>query len=132
MESGELVASGSPDGVIEGIESPFDRGGSKSIVAIRIKDAATFEPFLSTFLYVQQASDIQGSVSLLLGTRFQSFRVGSTVYHVGELPLWTRLEVWFSQTPWLAGIIVLVFAFLVAIWARQWLRDRARRRLKMG
>jgi cellulose synthase (UDP-forming) len=131
LESGELVSSGSPDGVIEGIESPFDRGGNKSIVAIRIKDAATFEPFLSTFLYVQQASDIQGSVSLLLGTRFQSFRVGSTVYHVGELPLWTRLELWFSQAPWLAGIIVLVFAFLVAVWARQWLRDRARRRLKM-
>jgi cellulose synthase (UDP-forming) len=130
-ESGELVASGSPDGIIEGIESPFDPGDGKSVVSIRIKDSATFEPFLSTFLYVQQASDIQGSVSLLLGTRFQSFRVGSAVYHVGELPLWTRLEVWFSQVPWLAGIIVLVFAFLMAIWVRQWLRNRARRRLKM-
>jgi cellulose synthase (UDP-forming) len=130
LESGELVSNGIPDGIIEGIESPFDSGGNKSVVAIRIKDVQTFEPFLSTFLYVQQASDIQGSVSLLLGTRFQSFRIGSAVYHVGELPWWTRLEVWFTQVPWLAGIIVLIFAFLVAIWARQWLRDRARRRLK--
>ena len=128
-ESGELVASGAPDGIIEGIESPFDSGGS--VVAIRIKDAATFEPFMSTFLYVQQASDIQGSVALLLGTRFQSFRVGSAVYHVGSLPWWTRLEVWFSEVPWLAGIIVLVFAFLMAIWVRQWLRQRARGRLRM-
>ncbi len=87
---------------------------------------------MSTFLYVQQASDIQGSVSFLLGTRFQSFRVGSSAYYVGELPLWTRLEVcWFSEVPWLAGIIVLIFAFLMAIWVRQWLRHRARRRLKM-
>jgi cellulose synthase (UDP-forming) len=131
VESGTLVVSGSPDALIEGIESPFDPSGSKSIVAIHIKDAATFEPFLSTFLYVQQASDIQGSVSLLLGTRFQSYRVGSAIYHVGELPLWTRLEVWFEDVPWLAGIIVLVFALLLAIWARQWLRSRARRRLKM-
>ena len=86
---------------------------------------------MSTFLYVQQASDIQGSVAFLLGTRFQSFRVGSSVYYVGELPLWTQLEVWFSAMPWLAGIIVLVFAFLMAIWIRQWLRHRARRRLKL-
>jgi cellulose synthase (UDP-forming) len=129
-ESGELVAGGAPDGIIEGIESPYDSGG-KSIVTIRLKDDASFEPFMSTFLYVQQASDIQGSVALLLGTRFQSFRVGSALYHVGQLPWWTRLEVWFSQVPWLAGIIVLGFAFLVALWVRQWLRVRARRRLKM-
>jgi cellulose synthase (UDP-forming) len=130
-ESGELVASGSPDGIIEGIESPFDSGGSRSVVAIHLKDATNFEAFMSTFLYVQQASDIQGSVAFLLGTRFQSFRVGSSVYYVGELPLWTQLEVWFSAMPWLAGIIVLVFAFLMAIWIRQWLRHRARRRLKL-
>jgi cellulose synthase (UDP-forming) len=130
-ELGELVASGSPDGIIEGIESPFDSGGSRSVVAIHLKDAANFEPFMSTFLYVQQASDIQGSAAFLLGTRFQSFCVGSSVYYVGELPLWTQLEVWFSAMPWLAGIIVLVFAFLMAIWVRQWLRHRARRRLKL-
>ena len=131
LDSGELVANTIPDGIMEGIESPFDPGGSKSIVAIHIKDATAFEPFMSTFLYVQQASDIQGSVSLLLGTRFQSFRVGSAIYHVGELPLWTRLEVWFSQVPWFAGIFVLMLAFLLAAWARQWLRIRARRRLKI-
>ena len=130
-ESGDLVASGSPDAVIEGIESPYDIGGSKSIVAIRLKDAATFEPFMQTFLYVQQASDIQGSISMLLGTRFQSFRVGSAVYHVGILPWWTRLTLWFMEVPWLAAVVILVFAFLLAIWTRQWLRQKARSRLKM-
>jgi cellulose synthase (UDP-forming) len=131
-ESGDLVASGSPDAVIEGIESPYDIAGSKSIVAIRLKDATTFEPFMQTFLYVQQASDIQGSVSMLLGTRFQSFRVGSAIYHVGVLPLWTRLTLWFMEVPWLAAVVVLILAFLLAIWTRQWLRQRARARLKMG
>ena len=130
-ESGDLIASGSPDAVIEGIESPFDIGGSKSVVAIRLKDSATFDPFMQTFLYVQQASDIQGSVSMLLGTRFQSFRVGSAVYHVGILPWWTRLTLWFMEVPWLAAVVVLVLAFLLAIWTRQWLRQRARARLKM-
>ncbi len=88
--------------MIEGIESPFDHSGGKSVVTIRLKDAANFEPFMSTFLYVQQASDIQGSVSFLLGSRFQSFRVGSAVYHVGKLPWLTRLTVWFAASPgWL-------------------------------
>ena len=59
-ESGDLIATGTPDAVIEGIESPYDVGGSRSIVAIHLKDAPTFEPFMQTFLYVQQASDISG------------------------------------------------------------------------
>jgi cellulose synthase (UDP-forming) len=130
-ESGDLVASGTPDAVIEGIESPFARSSSKSIVAIRIKDTATFEPFMSTFMYVQQASDIQGSVSVLLGTRFQSFRIGSSIYHVGLLPWWTQLTLWFMENPWLAAVVVLIVAFLFSIWIRQWLRQKARARLKM-
>ena len=130
-ESGDLIATGTPDAVIEGIESPYDIGGSKSIVAIHLKDAQTFEPFMQTFLFVQQASDIQGSVSMLLGTRFQSFRIGATVYHVGILPWWTRLTLWFMEVPWLAAVVILVLAFLLAIWTRQWLRQKARSRLKM-
>jgi hypothetical protein len=101
------------------------------VVAIHLKDAATFAPFMQTFLYVQQASDIQGSVAVLLGTRFQSFRVGAHVYHVGLLPWWTRLTLWFSQVPWLAAVVVILLAFLFAIWVRNWLRMRARTRLKM-
>jgi cellulose synthase (UDP-forming) len=130
-ESGDLTTSGTPDAIIEGIESPFDRADSKSVVAIHLKDAATFDPFMQTFLYVQQASDIQGSVSLLLGTRFQSFRIGSSIYHVGLLPWWTRLNLWFMEVPWLASVVVIILAFLIAIWTRQWLRQKARTRLKM-
>jgi cellulose synthase (UDP-forming) len=86
---------------------------------------------MSTLMYVQQASDIQGSVSVLMGTRFQSFRVGNSVYHVGSLPWWTRLTLWFMEVPWLAAVVVLVLAFMLAIWTRQWLRHKARARLRM-
>jgi cellulose synthase (UDP-forming) len=68
---------------------------------------------------------------MLLGTRFQSFRVGSAIYHVGTLPWWTRVNLWFREVPWLAAIIVMVLAFLLAIWMRNWLRMKARARLKM-
>jgi len=130
-ESGAMTAGGTPDAVIEGIESPYDIGGNRSIVAIHLKDGTTFEPFISTFLDVQQSSDISGSVSVLHGTQFQSFRVGSEVYHVGVLPWWVRLRLWAAEYPWLIALVIVFLAFLVAIWTRQWLRARARARLTM-
>jgi cellulose synthase (UDP-forming) len=133
--SGSLVASGSPgaipDALIEGIESPFDVAGSRSIVAIHLKDASVFEPFISTFLSVQQSGDIAGSVSVLHGNQFQSFRLGVATYHVGALNWLTSLALWFAQVPWLAALVVIAIAFLLAIWTRQWLRSKARTRLTM-
>jgi cellulose synthase (UDP-forming) len=128
-ESGDLTASGTPDSVIEGVESPFSPG--RSVVVINVKDAATYDNFLTTFLKVQQASDINGSVSVLHGSLFQSFRIGSSVYHIGSLPPWTQLTLWFTEVPWLAAIIVMALCFIFAIWVRIWLRANARKRLQL-
>jgi len=130
-ESGDLTASGVPDAVIEGIESPYDPGGNRSIVAIHLRQAENFEPFIDTLLKIQQSSDVSGSVAVLHGTQFQSFRIGSDVYHVGTVPWWTRIQLWLRQIPWLVAVIVLLLAFLVAVWTRQGLRARARSRLRM-
>jgi len=130
-ESGSLALGGTPDAIIEGIESPYDIASSRSIVAIHLKDGTTFLPFMDTFMQVQQASDISGSVAVFHGTQFQSFRVGAEVYHVGVLPWWTYLMLWFTVRPWLAALIVIILAFLLAFWVRNWLRARARRRLTM-
>jgi len=128
-ESGDLTAGGVPDSLIEGIKSPFGPGGDRSIVAIHLKDAAAFRPFMASFLRVQQSSAISGSVSVLHGVDFQSFRIGADAYHVGVLPWWTRLTLWLMQVPWLAPIVVLGLAFLIALWMRQSLRAKAIRRL---
>jgi cellulose synthase (UDP-forming) len=130
-ESGELTAGGAPDAIIEGIESPYDIGGNRSIVAIHLSDASDFEPFISTFLQVQQSSAIAQSVSVLHGSQFVSYRIGSTVYHVGALNRLTTLTLWFAQVPWLGALIVLGLAFLLAVWTRQWLRGKARSRLTL-
>ena len=128
-DSGDLTASGSPDSVIEGLESPFEKG--RSIVVINVKDAATYEQFLTSFLKVQQSSDINGSVSVLHGTLFQSFRLGTGSYTIGKLPPWTLLTIWFTQLPWLAAVGAMALAFLLAIWVRIWLRTHARKRLQL-
>jgi cellulose synthase (UDP-forming) len=130
-ESGDLTAGGTPDTVIEGIQSPYGPGGDRSIVAIHLKDAAAFGPFMDAFIKVEQSSEISGSVSVLHANDFQSFRIGSDVYHVGVLPWWTRLTLWFMEVPWLAAVVVLLMSFLFSIWVRQWLRSKARARLRM-
>ncbi len=128
-ESGELTASGVPDSVIEAIESPYKSG--RSLVVINIKDSATYDTFMTNFLKVQQASDINDSVAVMHGNEFQSFRIGTNVYHVGMLPWWNRLTLWFINVPWLAAILVTLIAFLLAVWTRLWLREHARKRLQM-
>jgi cellulose synthase (UDP-forming) len=130
-ESGELTVAGTPDAVIEGIESPFVPHGGRSIVLIHLKDATAFEPFLNTFLTVQQSSDISGPVSIFHGNHFQSVHVGAKIYHVGVLPWWTGLTLWFLEHPWLASLILVFLCFVMAVWLRQWLRGRARDRLRM-
>ena len=128
-ESGDLTASGTPDSVIEGVQSPYSAG--RSIVVINVKDAATYDNFMTTFLKVQQSSDINGSVSVLHGSLFQSFRIGTGAYTIGSLPPWTKLTLWFMEVPWLAALVAMGLAFLLAIWVRIWLRTHARKRLQL-
>jgi cellulose synthase (UDP-forming) len=130
-ESGDLTAGGTPDAVIEGIKSPYGPGDDRSIVAIHFKDAASFEPFMATLIKVQQSSEISGSVAVLHSKQFQSFRIGAEVYHVGVLPWWTALELWFMANPYLVPLVGIPLAIVLSIWVRQWLRNKARARLKM-
>ncbi len=132
-ESGSLTAAGVPDSIIEGIKSPFALNGDRSIVVIHLKNASAFETFMATFLQAQQSGDISGSVAVLHGTQFQSFRIGSEVYYVGVLPWWSwvRLSLWFMQNPWLAAVAVFILVLLLAVFMRYRLRRRARIRLNM-
>jgi len=135
-ESGELAASGAPDALIEGIQSPYDVAGDRSIVAIQLKDATVFEQFLGTFLRVQQSSDIAGTVSVLRssqfgGSQFHSFRIGSAAYQVGALDWFTRLTLRLAGYAWLVALGVIAFCFLLALLIRRALRSKARARLTM-
>ena len=135
LDSTDQIASGSlgtgsrPDAIIEAIKSPY--GNNCSIVAIHLKDADAFDPFLTALLKKQQSKEISGSVSVLEGAEFHSFRIGAEVYHVGVLPWWIHLDLWFMDYPYVATLIIFVLAFLLAVWIRQWFRIKARARLRM-
>jgi cellulose synthase (UDP-forming) len=126
--TGDLSASGAPDALIEGVESPFARG--RSVVLIEVKDAGTYDALLGSFLKAAQSSDVSGSVAVLHGTAFQSFRLGGGGYHVGYMPWWKAVQLWFVQLPWMAPVVVLLLALLIAAVLRGWLREQARARLE--
>jgi cellulose synthase (UDP-forming) len=119
---------GSPDATVEGIEAPWSPG--RSVVVIALREPASAVAFADTFLKDSQSSDIARAVSVLRGNRFESFQVGNTVYHVGNIPWLMALRLWFMQYPWLVVILMLIICFLLASWSRLWLRRRARVRLQ--
>lgn len=129
QESGELGTVGIPDGLVEEIESPYSSG--RTVVLIDMKSAANFDPFMTGFLQLSQSSAVSGTVTVLDGNRFRNYRIGNNVYHVGNLPWWTALSLWFMQVPWMVDLAVLAISFIFAIWIRGWLRGRARRRLQV-
>jgi cellulose synthase (UDP-forming) len=129
LPSGDIGTVGVPDALIEEIESPYASG--RTVVLIDMKNAATFDPMAKAFLEASQSSAVSGTVALLEGTRFESYRIGNNVYHVGVLPWWTALGLWFMQVPWMVDLVVLAISFVFAIWIRSWLRAKARRRLQV-
>ncbi len=131
IQSGQLETAGSlPDALVEGIEWP--RGSSRSVVVIALRDHSVVPNFLTVFLKTSQSSDISQSVSVLHGTKFTSYRIGDDVYHVGSLSLWVRLNLLFSEFPWIVVITSTLICFLMASVLRAMLRRHARKRLQGG
>jgi cellulose synthase catalytic subunit (UDP-forming) len=129
VQSGELeTVGGLPDALIEGAEWP--RGSGRSVVVVALRDAEASANFLSAFLENSQSSAISQSVSVLHGARFASYRIGSDVYRVGNIPLLERATIVLTEFPWLIVLVVVIFCFPMAalIWAM--VRRRARARLQ--
>ena len=122
------TAGGLPDALIEGLEWPA--GSSRSVVVIALRDHRVVPEFLNVFLNTSQSSDISQSVSVLHGSRFTSYRIGSDVYRVGWLPPWTHVNMLFSQFPWLAVLSTIILCSLMAVLIRAMLRRHARSRLQ--
>jgi cellulose synthase (UDP-forming) len=128
VQPGQLETDGGlPDALIEGIEWPA--GSKHSAVVIVLRDQDIVPNFLSTFLRTSQSSDISQSVSVLHDSRFNSYRIGDNVYHVGSLSLSDHLKMFFEDNQWLMVLAVLCFCLLMAAILRAILRRKARIRL---
>ena len=129
VQPGELETDGGlPDALIEGIEWPA--GSRRSAVVIVLRDKDVIPNFLNAFLKTSQSSDISQSVSVLHGSRFSSYRIGDSVYHVGSLSRWVELKMLFEDYPGLMVLVVLGFCLIMAVILRSILRRKARTRLQ--
>ncbi len=129
VQSGQLETSGGlPDALIEGLEWPAHSG--RSVVVIALRDRAVIPSLLSTFLRVAQSSDVSQTVSVLHGTEFSSYRIGSDLYEVGSLSFWVKLQLFFAKYPEAVVVVVILACLLLAALLRVWLRRRARLRLQ--
>jgi cellulose synthase (UDP-forming) len=126
---GQMAAVGGvPDAILEGIESPW--APDRTIVVIALRDPSIAGPFVAAFLKTSQSGAISRSVSVLHGNEFASYQLGSRVYHVGHLPWWVQMRLWFTQYPWLVVLFLVILCYVLASWSRMWLRIRARERLQ--
>jgi len=129
VQSGQLETEGGlPDALIEGVEWPS--GSSRSVVFIALRDHSIVPKFINVFLKYSQYSDISQSVAVLHGDRFNSYRIGSNVYHVGTLSWYIQMKMWFSEFTWIDVLATVLVCFLMATLIRAYLRRRARIRLQ--
>ncbi len=128
VANGKLeIAGGLPDAMIEGIEWPQHSG--RSVVLIALRSTVVTPNFLQTFLKESQSSAVSQSVSVLKGTQFTSYRIGDAMYNVGSLSWPTHVTLWFQEFSWVVPLMVIAACFLMAVWLRATLRQKARRRL---
>jgi len=126
-DSGDVTASGTPDTVMKA-SSALRIGGRPQLVAIHLMRlrSSRFMP-LSSKCSSRATSAVQ--FRCCDAAQFQSFRVGSDIYHVAT-PLVARLTLWFME--FVAGRgRVMILAFLLAMRHANGWRSKARARLRM-
>ena len=117
-----------PDALIQGVESPWS--SNRSIVSVTLKNDAAASSFVAAFMKSSTSGDISQSVSVLHGSDFTSYRLGDRLYHVGDLPWWSRVRYWLRTFPWMIVVLTFVLGLFVVPWTRAWIDRRAKARLE--
>jgi len=86
--------------------------------------------FHAAIVESSQSSAISQTVSVLRGTRFSSYRIGTGCYMVGHIPLLARATMVLTEFPWLIVLVVAIFSFPMAALIWGMVRRRARARLQ--
>ena len=113
------------DAVVAGFQSPLRAG--RSVVAV-VTNAASQQSLVNALLTPELLRHVQGSMSIIRGTKVGSLFSGET-YYTGRLPAVTWLQWTLSRSPLLLGGLVLAVALLGAVAAFASLQMRARQRL---
>jgi cellulose synthase (UDP-forming) len=127
-DSGKLDTSGvAPEVVMEGAEWPV--GSGRSVVVVSARDKESAGKFMAAYPELSKASEIAGSVSVLDGGKFTSYRIGDEVYYRGSRSPWMATRLVFGAFPWLLILAVTAVSVMMAGMVRTILRQKAKERL---
>jgi cellulose synthase (UDP-forming) len=121
---------GVPDALIEEIRSPASP--DRSFVLVALKQNSSADAFAGVLLDRSQSRDISGSVSLLRNSKFESYSMDGTTYHIGKISPFALMRIYLTQYFLLLLLLVTLLSFVVARWVHAWLTLAARERLKLA
>jgi cellulose synthase (UDP-forming) len=121
---------GIPDAVMEEIQSPVSP--DRSFVLILLKQDSSADSFAGVFLDRSQSEAMSGSVSLLRNSKFESYRMDGSTYHVGNISNFALMRIYLTQYFLLLLLLVTLLSFVLARWVHGWLTRASRERLKLA
>jgi cellulose synthase (UDP-forming) len=130
MPSHPSNAGGIPDAVMEEIQSPVSPDRSFVLILLRQNSAA--DAFAGVFLDRSQSQDMNGSVSLLRNSKFESYRMDGSAYHVGNISHFALMRIYLTQHFLLLLLVATLLSFVLARWVHGWLIRASRERLKLA
>jgi hypothetical protein len=119
-----------PEGILEGIASPFAHG--RSVVVIAGRDTSALPHLASALLTTMPVDGIENTVSLWTGENFISYPLSTPVYGSGELPWYGAFGYWLPHHLTLLLVLLLGVLGLLGWCTQRYLTGKIRERLSLG
>ena len=123
-------AGDAPDALIEQIRSPAS--SSHSVVIIAFRRDADAAAIAAAFLEPKRSRPIAGSLNLMHGSEFKSYRADANEYYVGDISWYTIMRIYTSHHFLLLLLLMTLMCLLMARSIDRWVEHRAQERLKLA
>ena len=115
-EGFRLEDNSSPEGVIEGIRSPYASG--RSMIFILSKDDAALGPMTADLLAQLPQDGIRNNLSIWQDGKFNSYRLSAPGYSIGDASMVQGLRLLLPQYPMPVALVLLLMCVLFAMWIK--------------
>ena len=116
-----------PAGIIEAVESPFEKG--KSVVLLLARDNVSAVPMRDDLLEEMPHDRIHGSVSLWQAGTFSSFMLYTPGYWIGNVSLVDKVSLILPHYPVILMAALVLLSLILAFWLKAFIAARIRERL---
>ncbi len=115
--------------VLQEFVSPLNP--QRSVVAIGATSPASFEQLIDALDRSLQDEEVYGTVSLQTAKGFESYRLPSATYSLGELGWLEAMNYWVYKYMWLVPVLVLLIGLFLASITSGWVQRHAEERLRI-